>query len=73
MPKKVPVSERAILQRTRRKLLKDGQQLLKHRGTELYFLIDSQCCIVASWIVLGDLARKLKTIWEWEEIKPITT
>lgn len=78
---KVPVSERALIQRINRKLKGDDQKLCAARGTwdgptwhpnsdlGRYYIIDiSRNFLVSSNVDLEDYGRELKVLAPWEEL-----
>jgi len=73
-PKKVPVTERALSQRIRRKLQQEHRTLRtarddgpKHLGR--YYVVDiHQHQIVDDHVDLEKMGRELKVLAEWEEV-----
>lgn len=72
----MPVSERAILQRINRKLkpdwkqLKTGRGLLLERTVGRYYVIDiRRSCVTQHYVDVEDLARELKVLQSWEELR----
>ena len=76
--RRVPVSERALVQRINRKLTKDDEQLHATRpGTRAefdlgrYYVRDFRCPnIVRMHVDIEDLARELEVLQPWEEMVP---
>lgn len=78
MPKaadRVPVSERAVVQRINRKLAARGKKLKKCRGAywreklgEYYILHVAHDCIDDSHVSLEALGRELKVLGAWEKV-----
>jgi len=73
---KVPLGERALIQRINRKLAKDGQVLKKLRGerwrTDLgeYYVVDLANNALKTWHVdLVAFAKELQVISPWEEVR----
>jgi len=73
---RVPVSARAILQRINRKLkpdwkqLKTGRGLLLERTVGRYYVIDiRRNCVTQQYVDVEDLARELKVLQSWEELR----
>lgn len=73
---RVPVSERAILQRINRKLksgwkqLKTGRGLLLERTIGRYYVIDiRRNCVTQQYVDVEELARELKVLQSWEELR----
>ena len=73
-PKKVPVSERALLQRLNRSLAEQGQMIRKaHRpddsDTGAFYCVDiHRNSLEASHIDLEEWARKAGVLRAWEEV-----
>jgi hypothetical protein len=72
----VPVSERAILQRINRRLkpdwkqLKTGRGLLLERTVGRYYVINiRRNCVTRQYVDVEDLARELKVLQSWEELR----
>ena len=71
---RVPVSARAILQRINRKLkpdwkqLKTGRGLLLERTVGRYYVIRRNC-VTQQYVDVEDLARELKVLQSWEELR----
>jgi hypothetical protein len=70
---KVPVSERALIQRINRKLKQDGEQLRRAKGSQAastvgdYYVLDTKRNFVASSRVDPEhLGRKLGVLNPWE-------
>lgn len=78
-PEKVPVTERALVQRVGRKLATlDPPEMLRtnraHRGgfgtLGQFFTVDPRRGVVRRDVKLGDLARELGALAAWEEYRP---
>lgn len=72
---KLPVSERALLQRLNRKLRADGEVIKRARGnvwTTLgdYYVVDvERNCIAQHHVDVEDLARELGVLQPWESLQ----
>ena len=73
---RVPVSAWAILQRINRTLkpdwkqLKTGRGLLLERTVGRYYVIDiRRNCVTQQYVDVEDLARELKVLQSWEELR----
>jgi hypothetical protein len=68
---KVPVGERALLQRLNRALAKDGQKICKSRGSELgpYYTVDlARGAVVTKELDIIRFAREVGILREWEAV-----
>ena len=72
MPKKVQITERALVQRLNRKLAKENELLRAGRGERdlgRYFVVDTRRnLIVRKDVDLESLARDIGAIAPWEEL-----
>jgi hypothetical protein len=72
----VPVSERALVQRLRRVLAKDGVRLLANRGRHdlgpvtigPYYIVDSNQIMTDHCVDLVEYGRKLGVLRPWEQL-----
>jgi hypothetical protein len=75
MVRKVPVTERALLQRINRKLAADNEVLKRTRGEKMkrefgdYYHLDlMRNCILGSSVDLEKWGREMKVMAEWEAL-----
>jgi hypothetical protein len=73
---KVPVSETALLQRIKRKLAQEGEQLRATRGErwrgdlgDCYIVDKSRNTITAQHVEPEKLGRELGVLQAWEEVR----
>jgi hypothetical protein len=72
---RVPITERALVQRINRKLKADGERLIKARGSQTatsfgdWYIVDEQRNVIASQRVDPEtLARKIGALRPWEAL-----
>ena len=65
----VPLTERALVQRLRRALAKDGARLLVNRSDDRYFIVNDRNAITDSDVDLVGLAKTRGLLQPWERVE----
>ncbi|HLG95526.1 MAG TPA: hypothetical protein VKX49_04355 [Bryobacteraceae bacterium] len=67
--RKIPITERALLQRTNRVLNKKGERLYAKKGTGRYYTVHAARGVVTRPDVsIEELGREIGTLRDWEEL-----
>jgi hypothetical protein len=73
--KKVPITERALIQRINRKLANDDEALKKTRGIHAtqglgayYKLNTNRNIVIDHHVDPVELAKELNVLWDWEQV-----
>lgn len=73
----VPITERALVQRLRRLLAKDGERLLVNRTPHAhepanvgrYFIVDGRNIMIDHDVDLAALGKELRALQPWERLQ----